>query len=306
MFVRAWLLSGEEVDEQLVHALGLVVVDPVGRVGQALDPVEVGHVLVVRLGELGAEVAIALPPDDQGGRRDGAKLALLRRQPHRGAVVVDHRLRRPWLGPRVDVAIDLLRRVRRAGVAQEALEEPPVPAARTALGQPRELEVEEVPGPQELTRVAQSFVQPPRMGRVQDDEAVDDLRVVRRQGPRDGAAPVVTDHHRGLGTELADEAADVAGELVGGVGGVAVRPRRQVVAAQVGRDDAEARLHERCDLLPPAVPELREAVQQDDQWPVAGLDVVQLHVADLGVALAKAGVGVRRRAGEAYRVSWWS
>ena len=71
--------GGEEVDEQLVHALGLVVVDPVGRVGQALDPVEVGHVLVVRLGELGAEVAIALPPDDQGGRRDGAKLALLRR-----------------------------------------------------------------------------------------------------------------------------------------------------------------------------------------------------------------------------------
>ena len=180
--------GGEEVDEQLVHALGLVVVDPVGRVGQALDPVEVGHVLVVRLGELGAEVAVALPPDDQGGRRDGADL-LLRAQPHRGAVVVDHRLRRAWLGPRLDVAIDLLRRVRRAGVAQEALEEPPVPAARTALGQPRELEVEEVPGPQELTRVAQSFVQLARMGRVQDGEAVDDLGVVHRQGPRDAFRP---------------------------------------------------------------------------------------------------------------------
>ena len=88
------------------------------------------------------------------------------------------------------------------------------------------------------------------------------------------------------------------GQLVGGVVGEAVRLRRQVVAAQVGRDDAEARLHERCDLLPPAVPELREAVQQDDQRPVAGLDVVQLHVADLGVALAKGGAGVDRRAGE--------
>jgi hypothetical protein len=61
------------------------------------------------------------------------------------------------------------------------------------------------------------------MGRVQDGEAVDDLRVIHRQGPRDRAAPVVTDHHRGLGTELADETADVAGELVGGVGGEAVR-----------------------------------------------------------------------------------
>jgi hypothetical protein len=38
-------------------------------------------------------------------------------------------------------------------------------------------------------------------------------------------------------------------------------------------------------------------VQQDDQRPVAGLDVVQLHVADLGVALAKAGgAAVDRRA----------
>ena len=43
----------EEVDEQLVDALGLVVVDPVRRVGQALDAVEVGDVLVVGLGETG-------------------------------------------------------------------------------------------------------------------------------------------------------------------------------------------------------------------------------------------------------------
>ena len=42
---------GEEVDEQLVDALGLVVVDPVRGVGQALDAVEVGHVVVVGLGE---------------------------------------------------------------------------------------------------------------------------------------------------------------------------------------------------------------------------------------------------------------
>jgi hypothetical protein len=33
---------------------------------QALDA---GHVIMVGLGELGAEVAIALAPDDQGGRR---------------------------------------------------------------------------------------------------------------------------------------------------------------------------------------------------------------------------------------------
>jgi hypothetical protein len=107
----------------------------------------------------------------------------------------------------------------------------------------------------------------------------------------------VADHHRGLGTELADEAADVLGQLVSGVVDVAIRPRRQVVAAQVGRDDAEARLDERRDLLPPAVPELREAVEQDDERAVAGLDVVQRRVAHVGVALAEARGGVDRRAG---------
>src|SRR5512132_1316291 len=63
--------GGEEVDEQLVDALGLVVVDPVRGVGQALDVVEVGHVVVVGLGERGAEVAVLFAPDDQRGRRDG-------------------------------------------------------------------------------------------------------------------------------------------------------------------------------------------------------------------------------------------
>jgi hypothetical protein len=66
--LREGQLLGEEVDEQLVDAFSLVVVDPVRRVGQALDAVEVGHVVVVGLGEFWAEVAIALPPDDQGGR----------------------------------------------------------------------------------------------------------------------------------------------------------------------------------------------------------------------------------------------
>ena len=42
--------SGEEVDEQLIDALGLVMVHPVRRVGQAFHAVEVGHVFAVGLG----------------------------------------------------------------------------------------------------------------------------------------------------------------------------------------------------------------------------------------------------------------
>jgi hypothetical protein len=43
----------EKIDEQLRDALRLVVMDPVRCVGQALDAVEVGYVIVFGLGEFG-------------------------------------------------------------------------------------------------------------------------------------------------------------------------------------------------------------------------------------------------------------
>jgi hypothetical protein len=76
---------------------------------------------------------------------------------------------------------------------------------------------EEVPGLPELVRVVQSLRESPRMGRVEDGESVDHLGVVHRGRPGDGSAPVVTDQHRGLGTEFSDETADVGGEQVDGV-----------------------------------------------------------------------------------------
>ena len=45
-------------------------------VGQALDPVEVGHIVVMGLGEVGPEVAVALAPDDQRRRRDRPQLCV--------------------------------------------------------------------------------------------------------------------------------------------------------------------------------------------------------------------------------------
>ena len=135
------------------------------------------------------------------------------------------------------------------------------------------------------------------MGRVEDGQTVHDLGVVHRRSPGGGSAPVVADHPRGLGAAFADEIAHVGGQLAGGVSREAVGLRRQVVAAQVGCDHAETGRRERRDLQPPAVPELREAVQQDDQRPVPGLDVMEPHVADFGVALPKLDPDVRQHAG---------
>jgi len=58
----------------------------------------------------------------------------------------------------------------------------------------------------------------------------------------------VTDQQRGLGTELSNEAADVGGKQVDGVGLEAFWLRRQVVATRVGGDHAKTGRHERRDL----------------------------------------------------------
>jgi hypothetical protein len=48
--VLGWQGGGEKIGEQLGDALSLVVMDPMRGVGQALDAVEVRHVVVVGLG----------------------------------------------------------------------------------------------------------------------------------------------------------------------------------------------------------------------------------------------------------------
>lgn len=48
--VLGWSGGSEKVDEQLGDALRLVVMHPVRGVGQALDAVKVGHVIMVGLG----------------------------------------------------------------------------------------------------------------------------------------------------------------------------------------------------------------------------------------------------------------
>ena len=71
----------EELDQQSPDPLGLVVLHPVRGVGQALDALQVGDVGGVGLGQLGADVAVALAPDDQGRGLDLAAAA-----PWRGAL----------------------------------------------------------------------------------------------------------------------------------------------------------------------------------------------------------------------------
>src|ERR671930_399483 len=161
--------GGEEVDKQLVDAFGPVVMHPVRGFGQALDAVEVGYVVTVGLGKVGAEVGVALAPDDQRRRRDRAKLCnrFLLGLSYRGAVVVDHPGGCSWLRPRLGVALDFLVGVRGACVLQKVPEEVPVSEVHHLFWQSWYREEEEVPGLPQLVRVVQSLREPTRMRRVE-------------------------------------------------------------------------------------------------------------------------------------------
>ena len=127
---------GEEVDQQLVDALGRVVLHPVGGIGDALHA-QVGHPLIRRFGKLAAEVTIAASPQITivgAGIGFIAALRRPRRAPQSCPVVVDHPGERPRLRPGLDVAFQVLVGERLFGVrAQRALGEREVVAPEQVL-----------------------------------------------------------------------------------------------------------------------------------------------------------------------------
>jgi hypothetical protein len=65
-----------------------------------------------------------------------------------------------------------------------------------------------------------------------------------------------------------DEPQHILGEPVERVGGDPGGLVGQIVAALVGGEDAQPGSGQPRDLMPPAVPEFRKPMQQDDQWPI--------------------------------------
>ena len=121
-----------------------------------------------------------------------------------------------------------------------------------------------------------------RVRRIEDREPFDTLAVARRRPPGDEPAPVVPDEAHPVASERIGEGDDVAGEAVEGVALKTLRLVAEVVAALVRRDDAQSGGGERPELMPPAVPELRKAVQQDRRPALgrAGFDDMQVKLAD--------------------------
>jgi hypothetical protein len=63
------------------------------------------------------------------------------------------------------------------------------------------------------------------MGRVENGQPVDHLRMIHRRRPGDRSTPIMTDQHCGLSTQLTDQSANVSGQQIDGIGLETVRLR---------------------------------------------------------------------------------
>src|SRR5215467_12287073 len=95
--------------------------------------------------------------------------------------------------------------------------------------------------------------------------------------PRDCSAPIVTSEKDFLLIKLVGDGDDIGDQLVERVSSDSGRFAAEIVPALVGHNDAKTCGGERLDLLPPPVPEFREAVQQHNHRAVlgAGIDCMQ-------------------------------
>ena len=124
-------------------------------------------------------------------------------------------------------------------------------------------------------------------GAVDDGQLVHHLRVVGGEVVGDGAAPVVAHHVRGAARlQVPGELVDVRGQRVEVI--PMLGPIRAAIAAQVRRHGVEARGAEHREHLAPALGQLREAVQEQDERPMGGARLERLH------AQGRQGQGERR------------
>lgn len=131
------------------------------------------------------------------------------------------------------------------------------------------------------------------VGQVEDDQLLDELRSVLSERPGDGTAPVVADDDGLLAAQVLDDGDDVADEELHLIVFAAFGFVAEVVATLIDGDAVEV-AGEGGHLAAPGVPEVREAVDEEDEGFgfVAEGGVVDFDAIGIGVVVLDLGVEV--------------
>ena len=113
--------------------------------------------------------------------------------------------------------------------------------------------------------VDQALLEDQRMGRVDDDQPLQPVRVAQSREPGDGAAPVVANQSEAVQLQMVGEREQILDDPIGPVMLDAERLVRGAEAALV-RDDDEIILRQRRRDLPPGAVQFRKTVQEDDRF----------------------------------------
>ena len=184
---------------------------------------------------------------------------------HRRPVIVDHGAQRPRLQRRPPIFIHHCS-WKAALVDSHVRESPPdrlrPTRAQDPLGQPWQLEEENIPALPELRPRPQCTHETRRMRHVHDHEARKRAHLPDRAVPRDDRPPVMRDQQRLLRTRRIDQPGDIAHQLVDVIGAHGSRARCLAVAAQVRRPDPIAQPRQQRHLEAPRELRFRKPVQQ--------------------------------------------
>mmetsp|Transcript_83865 Transcript_83865/g.270240 ORF Transcript_83865/g.270240 Transcript_83865/m.270240 type:complete len:426 (-) Transcript_83865:64-1341(-) len=275
----------------LVDLLWTVPMHPMGGIQEACRAL-VGHELPRRLGELPAEIPVAVSPEHLHRNHNLATLRLpLRRlrgacqgpqrhlhgtnacTPHAapeasapGAVVVDGSSHGTRVGSKSPhMLLDDLGRHRRIGVrAQHPAQEGEVGQLEESLREQGSLKCEDVPRLRQLLPRQQAFCESCRMRHVENREPLEELWILGGRGPSHKSSPIMANQHgqASSGRHLLDQPGDVLHEGALAVARHTFRLRGAAEAPEVRRHGTVARGGQRRQLRTPAAVVVRESVQQ--------------------------------------------
>jgi len=183
----------------------------------------------------------------------------------RGLAIAFQRLRRKGAGT--------------AGTQQCVLQQTPVAGADSRFRKPGDLKEKNIEALQELAQTgSQTLPEDGRVRHIQDDQPIQALRIGTCDTPADSTAPIVPDNRGTIAPGRIDQSDNIRRKEIDPIGADPCRLVARIIAPLVRSPDTVSQSGQKLDLVAPAIPELRKAVQQNHKRPLRRTSLYNMQV----------------------------